>query len=343
MPRIRWWWFALCVVMVMIVACATPSSPSRAGSPPPEDGKWSIVLHGGAGVLSRSLSAYPVNGYHNALNEALDEGIRRAKAGESALDVAEAVVRILEDQPRFNAGRGAAFTADGTHELDACVMTGEGLNTGAVAGVTTVRHPISLARKVMEHTPHVLLAGAGAEKFADAMKVERVQNSWFDTEHRRALLEEWRAEQKARGANRDTPVGESAYGTVGCVVRDTRGRLAAATSTGGLTGKRFGRVGDAPIAGAGTYADTTCAISCSGTGEVFIRHGVAREVSTRMRYLGESVDTAAKAVIATLAPGDGGLIAVAADGSVAVAFNTEGLYRGVADSQGRRETRIWED
>ncbi len=334
------WFVAVALVMM---ACGTTPSVSNVPAQPKSDGRWTVVLHGGAGVISRNLSAYPAEGYYAALNAALEEGIRRAKAGEYALDVAEAVVRMLEDEPRFNAGRGAAFTADGTHELDACVMVGDGLRTGAVAGVTTVRHPISLARKVMEQTPHVLLGGIGAEKFADEMKVERVPNTWFDTDHRRKLLEEWRAEQKASHAARDGQKSESAYGTVGCVVRDTRGRLAAATSTGGLTGKRFGRIGDAPIAGAGNYADSTCAVSCSGTGEVFIRHGVAREVSTRMKYLGESVETAAKSVIGMLDPGDGGLIAVAADGSATFAFNTEGLYRGIADSQGRRETRIWQD
>lgn len=331
--RISW---MLGGVLLIGVACA--SLPNASTAKP----TWSIALHGGAGVIPKNLSAAEIAGYHAALDLALAEGIRRAERGESALDVAEAVVRILEDEPRFNAGRGAAFTADGTHELDACVMVGSGLRTGAVAGVKTVRHPVSLARLVMEKTRHVLLAADGAEAFADLMKVERVPNTWFDTELRRGYLDEWRAAQKTQASS--APVrGENAYGTVGCVVRDAKGELAAATSTGGLTGKRWGRIGDAPIAGAGTFADGRCAVSCSGTGEVFIRHGVAREVSNRMRHFGEDPATAARAVIGTLDPGDGGLIVVGADGASAYAFNTEGLYRGFADSTGRRETAIWED
>lgn len=325
------------LVVVLGAACASlPSTTARTGTP-----AWSIALHGGAGVIPKNLKPEEIAAYHAALDGALAEGIRRAERGQSALDIAEAVVRILEDEPRFNAGRGAAFTADGTHELDACVMVGSGLKTGAVAGVKTVRHPVSLARLVMEKTRHVLLAADGAEAFADLMKVERVPNTWFDTELRRGYLEEWRAAQKTHAA---APVrGENAYGTVGCVVRDAKGELAAATSTGGLTGKRWGRIGDAPIAGAGTFADARCAVSCSGTGEVFIRHGVAREVSNRMRHFGEDATTAARRVIDALEPGDGGLIVVAADGSIAYAFNTEGLYRGFADANGRRETAIWED
>jgi beta-aspartyl-peptidase (threonine type) len=257
------------------------------------------------GVIPKNLKPEEIAAYHAALDGALAEGIRRAERGESALDIAEAVVRILEDEPRFNAGRGAAFTADGTDELDACVMVGSGLKTGAVAGVKTVRHPVSLARLVMEKTRHVLLAADGAEAFADLMKVERVPNTWFDTELRRGYLEEWRAAQKTHAA---VPVrGENAYGTVGCVVRDAKGELAAATSTGGLTGKRWGGSATRRSRARGTFADARCAVSCSGTGEVFIRHGVAREVSNRMRHFGEDATTAARRVIDALEPGDGGI------------------------------------
>ncbi len=276
--------------------------------------------------------------YLGALAAALADGRERLARGDRAVEVVEALLRRFEDDPLFNAGRGAVFTADGTHELDASIMDGANLGCGAVAGVTTVRHPISLARLVMEKSPHVLLAGAGAERFADEMGVERVPNAWFDTPERREQLEKWRQRQAAKEA------AAKAHGTVGAVALDRAGHLAAATSTGGTTGKRWGRVGDSPIVGAGTYADDrTVAVSCTGSGEEFIRHGVARELAALVAYAGKTPQQAADRLIhETLKPGDGGLIALGRDGAIVFSFSTLGMYRGAADANGRFEVAIWE-
>jgi beta-aspartyl-peptidase (threonine type) len=269
------------------------------------------------------------------MQRALTLGRDLLARGDSALDVCEAVVRMLEDDPLFNAGKGAACNEKGGHELDASIMDGSTLACGAVAGVTTVKNPISLARKVMQQTRHVLLAGSGAEEFATAAGVERVPNEWFTTEARKRMLEEVLKERAAHGA--------AARGTVGCVARDRDGRLAAATSTGGMTGKRFGRIGDSPIVGAGNYADAYAAISGTGTGEQFIRHAVARTIAARMQFGGQSLAEAAHAVVMeTLNAGDGGIIAVDAGGSLVAVYNSDGLYRGMADSAGRFEVRIFE-
>jgi beta-aspartyl-peptidase (threonine type) len=226
------------------------------------------------------------------------------------------------------------------HELDAAIMDGRDLSCGAVAGVTTVRNPITLARKVMTDTPHVFLIGAGAEAFADQAGVERVPNSFFDTEHRREALEN----AKRREMEKVTASLESRYGTVGAVALDKAGNLAAATSTGGMTNKRFGRVGDVPVIGAGTYANNApAAISATGTGEEFIRHAVAHQISAQMEFGGKTLTQAAEFVIFhKLKPGDGGIISVSKTGEIAMIFNSEGMFRGAADSNGRFEVAIWE-
>lgn len=302
--------------------------------------KWSIALHGGAGTLDKTAPAEEIAAYRAALAAALNEGIERLKRGESAVDVAQAVVMRLEDDPKFNAGVGAAFTADGTHELDASIMEGHTLRCGAVAGVTAVKNPIGLARLTMDKTRHVLLTGQGAEKFADEMGVARVPNSHFDTPKRRAMWQEWKAKQ-VRG---DSPSLASRYGTVGCVVLDKQGHLAAASSTGGLTGKKWGRVGDSPVVGAGTYANGFAAVSCTGTGEEFIRHSVARTIAARVELLGEPIDQAAgHLVFRVLKPDDGGVIAMDAKGNVAMPYSSEGMYRAAAKSDGSRMVKIWED
>jgi len=270
-------------------------------------------------------------------------GKERAARGDAAMDVAEAVVRVLEDDERFNAGRGAAFNEKGEHELDASIMDGATLRCGAVAGVRTVKNPVSLARMVMTQTRHVLLMGDGAEQFADAMGVERVPNSYFSTPKRRQMLEEVLRE---RGARSDAAPGDvrHTYSTVGCVVRDVHGNLAAATSTGGLTGKRFGRVGDTPIVGAGTYADAGVAVSCTGTGEEFIRHGVARMVAARVQLAGQSLEQASRSVVFdTLKKDDGGIIAVDRDGVIVMMYNSEGMYRAAADSTGQAWVGVFEE
>ena len=277
------------------------------------------------------------------MTRALVLGKDMLAGGASALDVCEAVVKSLEDNPLFNAGLGSVFNEQGEHELDASIMDGSTMRCGAVAGVRTVKHPISLARKVMTDTRHVLLTGDGAEKFADVASVERVKNDYFDTEHRKQALEQLLRERQRTGSL----VPEDRrfdYGTVGCVVRDRDGRLAAATSTGGMTAKKWGRVGDTPILGAGNYADGYAAISCTGTGEEFIRHAVARSVTARMAYGGQTLKQAAAAVIhEVLQKDDGGLIAVDRDGLIATPFNSTGMYRGMADSRGRFEVAIFGD
>ncbi len=335
---------------------------------------WTIAIHGGSGTIARDAPESQREEYRAALSAALQRGAQALAAGGTALDACELVVTLLEDDPHFNAGLGAAFTEAGTHELDASIMDGATLRCGAVAAVQTVRHPISLARAVMERTPHVLLIGSGAEEFADTTTLERVPNSFFSTPRRRQMLEEVLQERRAKeaaveggpakietsagqsgssnadGAGPATAVsgGPPAKGTVGCVARDLAGNLAAATSTGGLTGKRHGRVGDSPIIGAGCYANGKGAVSCTGTGEEFIRHGVARMVVARMELLRESVAGAARSLVGTtLRPDDGGLIAMDAEGNIAMAYSSEGMYRGsaagTADRISRMEVGVFEE
>jgi L-asparaginase / beta-aspartyl-peptidase len=328
-----------CVVLPwLLVACAGGAAVKT------ERPGWAIAIHGGAGVLDRNTPPDQIREFEAALEVALRLGVERLQAGATALDVCEAVVRVLEDDPHFNAGKGAVFNEKGEHELDASIMEGHTRRCGAVAGVRTIKNPISLARAVMEKTRHVLLMGDGAEQFATTVGVERVPNSHFDTEHRRRALDEVLLE-RARTGQLDGPKHqEHAYGTVGCVVRDAAGHLAAATSTGGMTGKRFGRVGDTPVIGAGNYADDTVAVSCTGTGEQFMRHVVAHAIAARMTFGGQTLAAASRALVFdTLQAGDGGLIAVDRDGNLAAPFNSEGMYRGLADSSGRFVVRIFED
>jgi len=303
------------------------------------DSRWSIAIHGGAGAIEReSLSDARQRAYEAGLAAALDAGARVLGDGGSALDAVTAAVVLLEDDPLFNAGRGATFTFDGRIELDAAVMDGRERAAGAVAGVTTVRNPVLLARAVMEAGPHVLLAGAGAERFAREHGFEPVDPTWFETPERRRQLEEF----QARGG--DWFDSSVKYGTVGAVARDAQGHLAAATSTGGLTGKRWGRIGDSPLIGAGTYADDrACAVSATGAGEFFIRVGVGKAIAERVRLLGESVQAAADAVISEVGAlgGDGGVIVAGADGETAFALNTAGMYRARATSGGPREIAIF--
>lgn len=300
--------------------------------------KYAIVIHGGAGRAPSTQEWR--TGRAKVLEEALSTGEEMLQSQKSSLDTVEAVVRILEDSPYFNAGKGAVFNAAATHELDATIMDGRDRSTGAVGGVTTVKNPISLARRVMTDTKHVLLATAGADKFADEYgkdsMIERVPNGYFSTEHRRRKLEKTRQEQKQSEAD--------SMGTVGCVALDSQGNLAAATSTGGLNNKKFGRLGDSPIAGAGTYADNaTCAVSCTGIGEDFIRNAVAYDMSARMAYRGDSAENAAVDILAnTTHRVRGGIIAVSHDGLIVMQFNTEGMARAAADSSGRHEVHVAE-
>ena len=292
--------------------------------------RFAIALHGGAG----KSPTQETKAVEESLGKALDIGLEVLKSDGTSLDAVEKVIRYLEDDPLFNAGRGAVFNSAGTHELDASIMDGRTLGGGGVAAVRTVRHPISLARLVMEKTKHVLLTSDGAEKFADEMHVERVENSWFSTEKRRQELEKARKDA--------APGSKSPHGTVGCAALDSHGNLAAGTSTGGRTNKKYGRVGDSPILGAGTYANNaSCAVSGTGLGEQFIRHAVGYDISARMLYLKQPLkDAVAEVLHKVLNPDDGGLIAVGADGSIVMDFSTGGMARAAADSTGFREVKI---
>ena len=299
--------------------------------------KYAIAIHGGAGTTPAMLDDAQRTVYEKSLSAALRHGRDMLADGATALDVVEEVVRLLEDDPLFNAGKGAVYNAAGEHELDASIMDGRDRSCGGVAGVRTIRNPVSLARLVMTRTPHVLLAADGAERFADEMDVARVEPTYFDTQRQ---YERWQkvisatSEREAEAADRERKMG-----TVGCVVLDQYGNLAAATSTGGLTNKRFGRIGDSPIVGAGTYADNnTCAVSCTGTGEYFIRNAIAFDVSARMAYKGDSISEAVRQILHDkLDDGIGGIIGVSRDGDVVMDFNTPGMFRGAADSAGRFE------
>ena len=298
---------------------------------------FAIAIHGGAGVISKSMPDSIKKDYELALKEALDTGVKLLKEGKTALDVVEQVIHVLENNPKFNAGKGAVYTAKGEHELDAAIMDGSNLATGAVTGVKTIKNPISLARLVMTETPHVLLMGSGAEEFADSQDITRVSNSYFDTENRKKQLD--RAQSKSAEVLRS-----DTYGTVGCVVLDKSGNLAAGTSTGGMTNKKFGRIGDAPIIGAGTYANNeTVAISATGTGEEFIRNTVAARISALFEYKEWSIEKSSAHVIEKiLQPGDGGVICVDKFGNIAMPFNSTGMFRGAADADGLFEVKIWE-
>jgi len=279
---------------------------------------YGLVIHGGAGTITREkMSPEKEAEYRGKITEALTVGYEILEKGNSSLDAVEAVVRIMEDSPLFNAGKGAVFTNAGTNELDASIMDGSALQAGAVAGVKTVKNPISAARKVMEKTWHVMLSGDGADHFAAEQGLEIVDNNYFYTERR------WNALKKAQE--------EEKHGTVGCVALDKKGNIAAGTSTGGLTNKRWGRVGDTPIIGAGTYANNeTCGVSGTGQGEYFIRGNIAYDVSALMIYRSLTVNDAAGQVIDKLSGrgGRGGLIAMDKNGNIAMSFNTEGMYRG---------------
>jgi len=304
---------------------------------------WAIVVHGGAGVIERKdLSPEQETAYRAAMNRAIQAGGAVLGKGGSALDAIEATIRLMEDDPLFNAGRGAVFTAEGRNELDAAIMDGKTLAAGAVAGVTRTRHPISLARRVMEKSPHVMLISKGADTFSKEQGLEQVEPGWFYTERRWRTLETFLEESslpipsKPVGAREGAATSSLAHdegkkGTVGVAALDMSGNIAAGTSTGGTTGKRWGRVGDSPIIGAGTYAsNTSCAVSATGTGEYFIRLTVAREICALVEHKGMKLQAAADEVIQkrlTALKGDGGIIAVAPDGQVAWSFNTSGMYR----------------
>lgn len=328
--------------------------PMTHANPPDARGQThtALAIHGGAGVIERAdLSEGDAAAIRADLHKALDAGHAVLNGGGSALDAVQAAVQVLEDSPHFNAGKGAVYNAQGRHELDASIMDGHTRSAGAVASVTTIRNPIALARRVMEQSPHVMLIGDGAEAFADGMAdIQRVGNDWFDTPHRLEQLHKAQArEREQTQAGHDsagTDLRGRYFGTVGAVALDRHGHLAAATSTGGMTNKKWGRVGDSPIIGAGTYANAQCAVSGTGWGEFFIRAAVAHDICARMAYGGQSLQQAADAVIGQVVPdlgGDGGAIAIDRDGNIALPFNTSGMYRGWIGTDGRRGVAIFGD
>lgn len=345
----------------------------------PQNPRLGFMIHGGAGVIKRgSLTPEKEKAYRDKLEEALMAGYKALQAGKSSVDAVEIAVKILEDSPLFNAGKGAVFTADGRNELDAAVMNGKDMSAGAVAGLHRVKNPISLARAVMEKSPHVMMIGDGAEKFAKEIGIELVDEKYFWTQERwdslqKVIQQEKEKEKKKQEDekikkekvksqnsepkkidNYSTVMPQSVldsppdkFGTVGAVALDKDGNIAAGTSTGGMTYKKYGRVGDVPVIGAGTFANNqTCAVSATGWGEFFIRLGVARDISAMMEYSAVPVQNAADRVIKDKLQkmgGDGGIIAIDRFGNMAVSFNSEGMYRAYVDKDGKPVVAIYKD
>lgn len=302
--------------------------------------RWTLMIHGGAGTLTpETLSAAQQAGARAGLSAALDAGGGVLARGGSAIDAVEAAVTLLEDDPHFNAGRGAVLTREGKVSLDAAIMDGKTREAGSVAGVATVRNPVRLARAVLMTSPHVMLSGEGAEQFAREQGVTPADDDWLILPERRAQLDEL----LTTGSGFDA---EMKYGTVGAVARDVHARVAAATSTGGITGKRWGRIGDTPVIGAGTWADNrSCAVSATGSGEYFMRVGAGHAIGVLIRFLGATPDHAARQVMQEVSAlgGTGGVIVVTPDGGAAWHFITPGMFRGHADHKGTRKVAIFGD
>ncbi len=308
---------------------------------------WAIALHGGAGTISQDLPDSIKQQYYRGLEEALRVGELILRDGGSALDAVEMVVRNLEDNPLFNAGKGSVFTKEARHELDAAIMDGSTLGAGALTGLTTVKNPISLARKVMTDSPHIFFSGIGAEEYANQTDVERVENDHFHTQNRYEQWERAQEQSSAVEAPKTTIydwIEDLKFGTVGAVALDSDGKLAAATSTGGMTNKQFGRVGDVPIIGSGTFANHIAAISATGWGEQIMRNVSANTIANHMEFTGSSLDRAMQFVLnERLNPGDAGFIAVDRVGNISMQMNTSGMFRASLDSDGNRTVMIWEN
>lgn len=322
----------LSLLILIAVSCNQNTSKAPAVDPQPSAFDYALVLHGGAGSMNfeNVPEEYQLK-FKHSLDSALQLGLDVLKEGGTSIDAVEVVIRCLEDNPLFNAGKGAVFTSEGKNELDASIMTGQDMNAGAVAGVTNIKHPISAARAVMEQSEHVMLSGKGAEVFAEQSGLEIVDPSWFYTEKR------FESYQKA--------LAKDKHGTVGCVALDRQGNLCAGTSTGGMTNKKFGRIGDSPVIGAGTYANNaTCGVSATGHGEFFIRWAVAHDISALMEYKGYDVETAAKEVVEQKlmeAGGSGGVICLDYFGRPAMITNTSGMFRAYGNSEGERVVAIF--
>lgn len=309
---------------------------------------FGIVIHGGAGtILKKNMSDSLESAYKEKLKEAISAGYEILKNGGNSLDAVKHTINVMEDSPLFNAGKGAVFTHEGRNELDASIMDGSTLNAGAVAGVRHIKNPIDLARDVMQKSDHVMLYGEGAEEFARGIGYKMMDTSYFYTRNRYESLKRVLEKQNKKVSFEDPFIKDSKFGTVGCAALDKHGNLAAGTSTGGMTNKRWNRIGDAPIIGAGTYANNaTCAVSSTGWGEFFIRSVVAYDISALMEYKKMSLQDAAREVIQNKVPalgGDGGIVAIDKDGNVAMEFNTSGMYRATMNSKGELVIGIYKE
>ena len=313
--------------------------------------KYVLVIHGGAGTITKeSMTPEKEKAYTEKLSEALKAGFSEIQKGNSSVEAVAASIVILENSPLFNAGKGAVFTADGKNEMDAAIMFGKNKSAGAIAGVHTIKNPIKAAIAVMQNSPHVMLSGKGAEDFAYSQKLDIVLPSYFWTKERWDGLQKIKKKEaeKTLGKNEENAILESyeidqKFGTVGAVALDKNGNLAAGTSTGGMTNKKWNRIGDAPIIGAGTYADQNVGISCTGWGEFFIRATAARTIAAKIEYQNKDVKTAAQETIDEIEKlgGDGGLIALDKNGNIAMPFNTSGMYRGSITEEGEIEIEIY--
>lgn len=333
----------LLMVFALLVSCQNTVEEKKDQNKMNEKPSYALVIHGGAGTISRgNMTEEMEQAYRDALAEALDAGERILMEGGEAIDAIEAAIIIMEDNPLFNAGKGAVFNHEGVNELDASIMTGQDLDAGAIGGVTNIKNPIKAARAVMTESPHVMMVGKGAEIFAAQVGLEIVDPSYFFTESRMKNLERAKEREKAK----EKQDAATRHGTVGAVALDSKGNIAAGTSTGGMTNKRYNRIGDAPIIGAGTYASNeTCGISATGHGEYFIRLSVAYAIHAQMKYAGKSIENAAHDVIHQQLEnlgGDGGIVGLDHNGQIVMTFNSEGMYRGYA-VPGKRYVGIYED
>lgn len=334
-------------MIVMIAGCE--SQQRAANSPTKEPGPITLVIHGGAGTIRReNMTPEREKVYRDALKHALETGYGVLENGGKSLDAVIAAIKTMEDNPLFNAGKGAVFTNEGRNELDASIMDGSNLMAGAVAGVTTIKNPITAAYAVMTKSEHVMMVGNGAERFAEEQGLEIVDPSYFfDSVRFNQLKRVQEREGKQEASLIDPYIKDKKFGTIGAVALDKFGNIAAGTSTGGMTNKKYGRVGDAPIIGAGTYANNnTCGVSATGHGEYFIRLGIARDISAMMEYAGMSLQEAADSVVMkklTTLGGDGGIVALDRQGNVSMTFNSEGMYRGFIKEKGQPQTFIYKD
>ncbi len=303
--------------------------------------KYAIAIHGGAGVINKQTDPERIKAYKIGLSGALQRGIDVLKSGGSAIDATIQAVKSMEDNPLFNAGLGAVYNSDGEHELDASVMDGKNLKSGAVTGVRTTKNPILLAKAVMDKSEHILLSGPGADKFAKLNGLEQVKNNYYDTEYRyKAWIKAMNEDKVLLDHTSDSNIS---LGTVGAVALDIHNNLAASTSTGGMTNKKFMRIGDTPIIGAGTYANnSSCAVSCTGKGELFITNCVAFDIHAKMTYLGLSLEEASLYTLKDLSQDAGGFIAIDGTGTIVMPFNSLGMFRGKADSSGLFDVAIWD-